>query len=174
MAFEQLSPIFGTYGILVIIIFVLFVLAIKQVMKILKNAIYVAVAAALFPIFANRILGLGIDTDGETIVAFVAAGLVLYFIYVVIKSAYTMAKYGKKAASKVMPNFEKKKTDVQEKKEDTSSDEPTPKRKISINNKLFSHERARSEKKIMKNYIELGDALRRPVKKEIRHRKKKR
>jgi hypothetical protein len=180
MLFEFLSPLSGNYGLMIIIIFILFALAMKQVIKIIKNAVYIVVAAVIFPIVASRLLDIPIKTDAESIISFAVAGLTLYFIYLVAKSIYTVLKYGKTTAKKFMPDFKPGKGEKEGKTEQSEEkEEKIPKPRI--NNKFYSYQRVKAEKKLNENYIELGDVVHESDKihhkmdhiKEIKFRKKR-
>lgn len=93
---------------LLLIIFVLFVLSMKKVFSIVLNAVWISIAAILFPILMNRFLGFDIPIDRDSLISFVLLGLTVYFIYLIGKSIYRMLKVTEGVAKKVMPKMEKK------------------------------------------------------------------
>ncbi|MCX6815464.1 MAG: hypothetical protein NT120_01250 [Candidatus Aenigmarchaeota archaeon] len=153
MALDFLS--LNPYTVLILIVFILFVLSLKKVIEIVKNAIIIAAAAVLFPIFANRFLGLPIPMDGETIVSFVVAGIGCYFIYLVVKSAYVLMKKGGSVAKKVMPDikFQGKK---EEKKEQNYNYE-SKKQHVDLIKKQLQNAKKNTEKEIFKDYAVIED-----------------
>ncbi len=179
MALESLYPLLSNQGILLLIIFILFVLAIKQVMKIVMNAIYIIVAAVLFPIIGSRVLGLSVPADANAITSFIVLGLIAYFGYLVIKSAYTIVKYGKKAAKKVIPEFKTapktEKPNAAQKETPAQKEKEGSVQKPRIKNDLLSRDRAKEEKKLLEEYLVIEEPQKSGVKsiKEIKFRKKR-
>ena len=109
----------GPSGFLVlIVIFILFVLALRIVFGIVKNAIFVAIASALFPIVAN-LSGFSITLNIETIVLFITLGLGLYVAYLAARSIYkilSLAERGVKSVAGKRKDEEKPKKKKKAKK----------------------------------------------------------
>jgi len=155
-------------GLLIIIIFILFVLAFKKVMKIVMNAIWIVVAAVLFPIIASRVFNMPIPSDADTIMTFVVIGLGAYFVYLIGSSVYTILKYGERIGKKVVPDFKSKKSDKpgkyvklkepKEKEEDARKDFSHVKsaRSLLIHKQLAA-QNTKSEKEMYKDYIVVED-----------------
>ncbi len=116
MAFDFLSSLNTTTLFLLIIIFILFVLSMKKVFSMIINAVWISVAAILFPIIMNRFFGFDIPIDRDSLISFILLGLAIYFIYLIGKSIYGMIKVTGGAAKKVMPKMEKR--EKKERKED--------------------------------------------------------
>ena len=89
------------------IIFILFMLSFKKVLGLIKNAVIIVAASALFPIIANRFLGLPVPSDGETIFSFVVLGLGVYFLYILASSVYKVLSYFEKSGKR-LPKIEMK------------------------------------------------------------------
>ena len=122
MAFDFLSSLNTTTLFLLVIIFILFVLSMKKVFSMVLNAVWISVAAILFPILMNKFLGFDIPIDRDSLISFVLLGLVIYFIYLVGKSIYKMLRVTEGVAKKVIPKMEKREK-KKESKEDKHEEE---------------------------------------------------
>jgi hypothetical protein len=172
MALDIINTILGlssTNWILLFIVFILFVLAMKKVFRIVMNSIWIVLAAFLFPLAANRVLGLAVPTDIDSILLLATAGLGLYFVYLVVKSVYTIVSFAGKVGRKMVPTIgvkgkgkgrDRNKTESAErevrdvklaKAEKPKLGEPVPKQFFT------SKGRQKSEKEIFKNYVVLED-----------------
>ncbi len=103
MAFEFLSHLDTTSAFLLIIIFILFVLSFKKVLGLLKNALIIVAASAIFPIAGSKLLGLPIEADSQTIFSFITLGLLAYFLYVLASAVYKGLSLFERAAKSRMP-----------------------------------------------------------------------
>lgn len=121
MAFDFLGSLDTTTLFLLLIIFILFVLSMKRVFSIIKNAIFISVAAILFPVVMNSFFGFSIPTDTDSIVSFILLGLGLYFVYMIGKSVYKMLKITERVARKAVPKVERK--EGRKEKEDTREED---------------------------------------------------
>lgn len=83
------SSIGFTEVMLLLIIFMLSVLAAKKVAGILKNAALIIAVGVIFPLVANR-LGFPVAADIDTVLFFVAAGLGIYFVYLLARSVHAL------------------------------------------------------------------------------------
>ena len=118
MAFDFLSSLNTTTLFLLVIIYILFVLSMKKVFSMVLNAVWISVAAILFPILMNKFLGFDIPIDRDSLISFILLGLAIYFIYLVGKSIYRVLRVTEGAAKKVIPKMEKR-----EKKQKISKDD---------------------------------------------------
>ena len=101
MAFDP-SNLVTTEFILIIVIFVLFIFALKKALSIIKSAIFIAIASALFPVVA-QFLGLPVSADIDSIIFFVTLGLVLYVVYLIAKSVYKVLGFAGKGVKAISP-----------------------------------------------------------------------
>lgn len=83
------------------IVFILFVLAIKRVTKILMTCAWITAAAVLFPIIANKVFGLAVPVDTDSIIFFVTVGLGGYFLFLFASSLYRVLAFAEKEAEPV-------------------------------------------------------------------------
>lgn len=121
MAFEFLSNLDTTTMFLLLIIFILFVVSMKKVFSILLNAVWIVIAAIVFPVVMNRFFGFDIPIDRDSMFSFILLGLTVYFVYLVGKSIYKVLGAAEKAAKKVpLPRGEKKIKDEKEEKPDSN------------------------------------------------------
>ncbi|HIG96963.1 MAG TPA: hypothetical protein HA230_01300 [Candidatus Aenigmarchaeota archaeon] len=117
MAFEFLSNLNTTTAFLLLIIFILFVVSMKKAFSIILNAVWIVIAAILFPVVMNRFFGFDIPIDRDSMISFILLGLTVYFVYLVGKSIYKVLGMAEKAAKKVpLPRGEKKVKDEKEEK----------------------------------------------------------
>jgi predicted membrane protein len=100
MVFEFLQGMSTTNALLIIVIFVIFIIAVKKIIGVIKNIVIIAVAAMIFPIIAQRFLGIAVPTDTNSLLGFVALGIGLYLIYIVVRVVYKLLKLGTKVAPK--------------------------------------------------------------------------
>jgi len=107
MAFDPFNLV-TTEFILIIVIFVLFIFALKKALGIIKSAIFVAIASALFPI-AAQFLGLPISADISSIIFFVTLGLLLYVVYLIAKSVYKILRLAGKGVKAISPRKKREK-----------------------------------------------------------------
>ena len=103
---------------LIVIIFVLFIIALKKALGIIKNALVIGAASALFPIIA-RWLGFPLAVDANSIIFFLTIGLGIYAVYLIAKSVYTVlglaeGKVKKQNVVKYIEKKDKKKEDDEE------------------------------------------------------------
>lgn len=123
MAFEFLSNLDTTTMFLLLIIFILFVVSMKKAFSIILNAVWIVIAAILFPVVMNRFLGFDIPIDRDSMFSFILLGLSVYFVYLIGKSIYKVLGMAEKAAKKVpVPHGEKKVKEKEEKKEPDKRD----------------------------------------------------
>lgn len=150
----------ATNWVLLFIVFILFVLAAKKVLKIVMNAIWITVAAFLFPIFANRVLGLAVPADIDSILLLATAGLALYFVYLIAKSVYSVLGMAQKLGKKMAPKVELRGKDGKKGKEvkgKKSFAEEKPKRGEPLPKHYYAAGDAKSEKDLYKGYVVLED-----------------
>ncbi|MFH0949115.1 MAG: hypothetical protein V1802_01360 [Candidatus Aenigmatarchaeota archaeon] len=91
---------FNSGGMLLLfMIFIVFVFFMKKITKVLMNALWIALISAIFPVFANKILGFDIVLSMPTEIYFITLGLGLYVLYlfgtVVYKSLGFFEKIGR-------------------------------------------------------------------------------
>jgi hypothetical protein len=107
-----LSEVFGIFQLpsmwLFFLLFFLFILVAYKVVKFLIRALIIAVVAGVFPIFANRFLGMAIPITLQNVVWFAITGVEIYFVYVILCSIGKLAEI-------VMKPFSGKKTKKVEK-----------------------------------------------------------
>ena len=99
MVLEFLANVDAILVLVAFIIFVIFILSIKHVIKTTQNftntvvrkirtLAIVVIAAAIFPIVANRLLGLPVNADIPTIKIFALGGVALYALYLLGSGIY--------------------------------------------------------------------------------------
>ena len=102
----------NTNTTLLLIVFVLFIFSMKKVLSVLINAMWIVAGSAVFPILANKILGLPVAIDGNSILFFVTTGLGLYALYILASSIYKVLgifeKGGSAAVQPIRKGFEKR------------------------------------------------------------------
>ena len=115
MVLEFLTNIDAILVIVAFIIFVIFILSIKQVIKKTQNfttmvlkkirtLAIVVIAAIIFPIVGDRLLGLAITADLPTIKIFALGGIALYALYLFGSGIYKALS----VVEKKMPSLPKK------------------------------------------------------------------
>ena len=115
MVLEYFANIDGILVIIAFIVFVIFILSIKHVIKTTQNftnmilrklrtLAIVVIAAIIFPIVGDRLLGLAITADLPTIKLFALGGIGLYALYLLGSGIYK----GLSFAEKKMPSLPKK------------------------------------------------------------------
>ncbi|MBI2173257.1 MAG: hypothetical protein HYT73_03560, partial [Candidatus Aenigmarchaeota archaeon] len=67
---------------------VVFIYWFKSMISLIKGAFFVGIASAVFPIAANKLFGIPIPLNIETLVSYVLLGLGLYFIYMFGRTVY--------------------------------------------------------------------------------------
>jgi hypothetical protein len=149
------SGLNSTNGLLILIIFILFVLSMKKVFRIVMNAVWIVVAAVLFPIFASRVLGLPVPSDIDSILFLVTASLGLYFIYLIAKSIYSLLGFAEKVGRK-MPKIEGR-GEGKEKAKKISPVEKPPLGKPIEKQFFVQAGKTKSEKDLFKNYVVIED-----------------
>ena len=71
----------------------------KSMMSLIKGAFFVGIASAVFPIAANKLFGIPIPLNIETLVSFVLLGVGLYFIYMFGRTVYRVLSIAGKSVS---------------------------------------------------------------------------
>jgi len=109
MALEFLAGVGTEKLVLLIIVFFVFVILVRKVVGTLKNMLWIAVAAVLFPLVANRFLGLAVPVDVDSIIFFIVVGEAAYLIYVAAKFFRFFSRLGgRKPARKPVKEHQKK------------------------------------------------------------------
>lgn len=123
MVFEFLSNMNTTTAFLLLIIFILFVVSMKKAFSIILNAVWITIAAIVFPVVMNRFFGFDIPIDRDSIFSFILLGLSIYFVFLIGKSIYKVLGMAEKAAKKVpLPHVERKAKEKGEKEEPDKRD----------------------------------------------------
>ncbi len=115
MVLEFLANIDAILVLVAFVIFVIFILSIKHVIKTTQNftnmilkklrtLAIVVIAAIIFPIVGDRLLGLAITADLPTIKIFALGGIALYALYLLGSVIYK----GLSVVEKKMPSLPKK------------------------------------------------------------------
>ncbi len=115
MVLEILANIDAILVLVAFIIFVIFILSIKHVIKTTQNftnmvlkklrtLAIVVIAAIIFPIVGDRLLGLAITADLPTIKLFALGGIALYTLYLLGSGIYKALS----VVEKKMPSLPKK------------------------------------------------------------------
>lgn len=146
-------------GIFIIVIFVLFVVLIKKAFSIIVNGLIVVVASVLFPIVANRFLGLTVPTDLNSLISFVSLGIGLYLIYLLARGIYGALGIAEKALGAVTFPFRirsrRKKEKMQKKMEEIVKQKEKEEKKMKEENKQSKEENTSTEK----NYVFLEEPV---------------
>ncbi len=87
-----LSSVFNGMSIASIIILVLFLYISYKFLKILYTTIIFAVLGGLFPIFADKFLNASIPLNLHTIISFAIMGIIIYLIYILLKTTKFVLK----------------------------------------------------------------------------------
>lgn len=171
MAFEFLSQLDTTSSFLIIIAFILFMLSVKKALGMIKNAIIIAIASALFPIIGSRFLGLPIATDGETIISFITLGLLVYFAYILASAVHRGISFLERGAKKRLPEMGRGKNGERKAKQGGAPAKAAE--KPDETTKPFVSGARRKKKSWEKDYLPLAEAGE-AAGKEMRKSKKKR
>lgn len=99
-------------------VFILFVLTIKKMKKIVFNALWISLAAVLFPIAMNRLLGFSIPVDANSIIFYLTIGLGAYFLYLFARAVHTTLGIAEKIASPMIRKIKSSQTQKREGKID--------------------------------------------------------
>lgn len=152
--FGIFSNLNAVHGFLILIVFILLVLARKKVLGIVMNAVWITVAAVLFPIFTNRVLGLPVPSDTDSIILFIVTGLGLYFLYLLSKSVYSLLSITEKAGKKISPKIEiKEKEKRKDRKEIVKKTPSAP-----LAKQFFAKSvKVKGEKELFKDYVIIED-----------------
>lgn len=94
----DLSPITGN-PLFLGLVFILFVLSLKKLKKIVFNALWISLAAVLFPIAMNKLFGFAVPTDANSIIFYLTIGLGAYFVYLLARAVYATLSITEKIAS---------------------------------------------------------------------------
>ena len=71
--------------LMLFLVFVLFLIVAKKAYHVLYNTLIIVFLSALFPYFANGILGMNLPLDLNTSLQFAVLGAILYFSYLYVK-----------------------------------------------------------------------------------------
>jgi len=153
MPLEFLQNFTTTDALLVVILLILFIVFIKKFLNLIKNVVLIVIAAIVFPIVANRLLGLSLPTDFRSILAYIAIGLAAYVIYIVLKIGYGVLKIGAKFMPKGGPKKGKERVRVVEKVKVVKEPQPAYQKQQS----LMKSGKKKSEKELFKNYVEIKE-----------------
>lgn len=122
MAFDLIGALGNANTTILLVIFVLFVFSLKKVLSVLVNAMWIVAGSALFPIIANKLLGLPVAIDGNSILFFVTTGMGLYALYILASSIYKVLgifeKGGSAFAHPVKRGIEKRRDSMEKKLHD--------------------------------------------------------
>lgn len=151
------------------VVFILFVLSIKKLKKIVFNALWIGAAAVLFPIAMNRLFGLPLATDANSIIFYLTFGLGAYFIYLFARSVYTVLGAAEKIFSPItrrVKNVSVKKRDKKidkllknkEKEEKQKKEESMEKKDARLEKLSREHEKRKKSKEYSNDYVVLKDA----------------
>lgn len=103
MVFEFLGNLDTTTAFLLLIVFILFIISLKKFMGIIRNGLIILIASALFPIVANKLLGLPVPADTGSIISFAMTGLFIYFLYLVGTTVYKVLSIAERVAKPFVP-----------------------------------------------------------------------
>lgn len=76
-----------------LILFIAFLWIIKKLFNIFFGALKVVIASALFPVLLNKVLKMAVPLTVQTFLYYVNAGLVLYIIYLLLRSSLSIGKF---------------------------------------------------------------------------------
>lgn len=154
--FGIFSSLGTLHWFLILIIFILFVLSMKKVFRIAMNALWIVVAAVLFPLFANRVLGLPVPADTGSIILLAMAGLGLYFVYLIAKSVHSILGLAEKVGKKYVPKVASKGKGKSEPKEKTR---PAPEKPRMVTAKQYFVQagKTKTEKELFSDYLIIED-----------------
>ena len=86
--------------VVIAVVFALFLIITKKIVKTIFNMIWISAASAAFPL-VMRFLGFDFSIDINSVVFFVAAGLGLYFVYILGRVVYAFLGLAEKAGKAV-------------------------------------------------------------------------
>ncbi len=78
---------------------VVFIYWFKSMISLVKGAFFTGIASAIFPIVANKLFGVAIPLNIDTLVSYVLLGLGLYFIYMFGRTVYKVLSIAGKSVS---------------------------------------------------------------------------
>ena len=78
--------------LVVFIIFIAFIVITYRVFKWLAKAFLIGFIALLFPVIANHVFGLNVDTSVHSMLWYAAAGVGLFFIFTILKTGWKIIK----------------------------------------------------------------------------------
>jgi len=131
------------------------VLAIKKLKKIVFNALWISLAAVLFPIAMNRLFGLAIATDANSIIFYLTLGLGAYFVYLLARAVYTMLGIAERLVSPITRHIKGISAHKREKKIDKLVKEKEKEERLQ---KLMQKSGKQKQKRYEDEYVALKDA----------------
>ena len=78
--------------LMLFLVFVLFLIVAKKAYHVLYNTLIIVFLSALFPYFANGILGMNLPLDLNTSLQFAVLGAILYFSYLYVKLLWVSSR----------------------------------------------------------------------------------
>ncbi len=87
-----LQPLLGN-EIGLFVIFFVFIFIAYRLFSMITKMIMVGVVAGIFPIFANKVLGLAIPLTIHSVLSYVLVGMGIAYIYLTIYGIYKVIKY---------------------------------------------------------------------------------
>ena len=123
-----IQEITANYGIFIIIFFLIFLVIARFVAKLLFQLIFITILAAIFPIFMNKVFGLAIPLNIETIINFAALGAASLLIYYFLKILWKISEIVASTIEHIASYIEKIIHWATEKKEDRKKREQKEKK----------------------------------------------
>ena len=122
MVLDFLATLGTSNLILMTTALVVFIYFFKKAVSIIKNCFFVGIASAIFPVAANKLMGMAIPLNIGTLTSFVMLGLGLYFIFMFGKTVHTVLSVTGKMVSWPFrgskPKYAKENKPERRKKED--------------------------------------------------------
>lgn len=112
-------PAITTNPVFLAFVFILFVLSVTKIKKIVLNAMWISLAALLFPMLMNRILGFPVPVDANSLIFYLTVGLGAYFFFLLGKAVYMALGIAENIASPVTSGLKSISQKSREKKIDT-------------------------------------------------------
>lgn len=102
----EIASFLNSNFVFLAIIFIFFVLSLKKSTKIVMNAALVSTGFVVVPLLLNKAFSIPVPTDGVSVLHFMLIGLLVYFVWLIGKSIYTVLGNTEKFLKKLRDNKE--------------------------------------------------------------------
>ena len=113
MDISFISEILSQYGIFILFLFIVFILILRIITKIILRVVLIIISSIIFPFFSRAFFGIPREINMQTILSFIALGLIIllayYFLKILWKISEMIADFFEKISEK--EKCEKKKSE---------------------------------------------------------------